>query len=112
MAIAMESAQQNSALINEMLFKLERNHTEIQTLLGKLNSYTCEPTNYECFERLRDLRDDIEALKKRHLELFRTIDVKQLDKQEELVEKMRDQIASFKELDSKIGAYVIDTNGY
>ncbi|WP_394971885.1 hypothetical protein [uncultured Croceitalea sp.] len=108
----MKSTKKNTSVVNELLCKLERNHTEIQTLLVRLNSYTCEPTNYECFERLRDLRDDIESLKKRHLELFRTIDLNQLDKQEELVEKMQNQIASFKELDSKIGAYVIDTNGY
>jgi predicted nuclease with TOPRIM domain len=112
MSLMMESTPKDNSVINEMLFKLERNHAEIQTLLGKLNSYTCEPTNYECFERLRDLRDNIESLKKRHLLLFSELDSKQLNNQSELVKKMRNQIAAFKELDQKIGAYLIDTNGY
>jgi two-component sensor histidine kinase len=112
MITLMESIKKNTSVVNELLFKLERNHTEIQTLLARINSYTCEPTNYECFERLRDLRDDIESLKTSHLKLFREIDLKQLNREEDLVTKMRSQIEAFKELDYKIGAYLIDTKGY
>ncbi|GMN08916.1 hypothetical protein MTsPCn9_06280 [Croceitalea sp. MTPC9] len=107
----MESTPKDNPVINEMRFKLERNHTEIQTLLDKLNSYTCEPTNYECFERLRNLRDDIQALKKEHLKLFSRFDIRQWKNQDDLVKIMREQIASFRELDRKIGAYVLDTTG-
>jgi two-component sensor histidine kinase len=112
MNTVMERVKKNTSDVNELLFRLERNHTEIQTLLARLNSYTCEPTNYECFERLRDLRDDIESLKASHLELFREIDAKQLNGEEDLVAKMRHQIKAFKELDTKIGIYVLDTKGY
>ena len=112
MRIIMESIPKNNSVINEMLFRLERNHTEIQMLLGKLNSYTCEPTNYECFERLRDLRDEIESLRKKHLDLFRIIDLKQLSNENNLIAQMQNQITSFKELDKKIGAYLIDTSSY
>lgn len=109
MSVMMESTPKDNSVINEMRFKLERNHTEIQTLLDKLNSYTCEPTNYECFERLRNLRDDIQNLKKEHLKLFSRFDIKQWKSSEDLLEIMRNQITSFKELDRKIGAYLIDT---
>lgn len=105
----MEKVSKDKSAINEMLFRLERNHTEIQMLLGKLNSYTCEPTDYECFKRLRDLRDEIAVLKKKHSELFQTIELKQLGSQAALIKEMQSQITSFKELDRKIGAYLMDT---
>jgi len=108
----MQSTSKENTAINEMLFRLERNHTEIQMLLGKLNSYTCEPTDYECFMRLRDLRDEIAALKQRHLQLFSDLEQRHLDNERGLIVKMQNQLSSFKELDKKIGAYLIDTSSY
>lgn len=112
MVQAMESINKNKDIVNELLFKLERNRAKIKVLLGRLNSYTCEPTNYECFERLRDLRDDIAALKVSHLELSRNVDAQELDDQQTVIQQMQDQIDAFNELDHKIGTYFLDTKGY
>ncbi len=107
--LAMNTIKKEHLDIQEMLMTLERNHVQIQQTLQKLNSYKCEPTCYEAFKRLQDLRDDIDRLKKEHLDLFQTIDLRQMTADKPVISKMRNQIQGFKELDRRIGIYLLDT---
>jgi len=108
----MNTAQNDQTAIRELLMKLERNHDEIQQMLQKLNSYRCEPTSYESFKRLQELRDDIQQLKQEHLNLVTKLDLREMKDSAPVISRMQNQIQEFKELDRKIGSYLMDTNGY
>ena len=108
----MNTTQNDQMAIRTLLMKLERNHDEIQQMLQKLNSYRCEPTSYESFKRLQSLRDEIQNLKQEHTLLFSTVDLRQVEDSAPLISRMRHQIQGFKELDRKIGSYLLDTKGY
>lgn len=95
--------------LQEMLMVLERNHVKIQQTLQKLNSYKCEPICYEGFKRLQGLRDDIDRLKREHLELFQSMDIRSMAADKPVLSRMQGQIQNFKELDRKIEVYLLDT---
>ena len=107
----MQTYTKNHTAMNEMRYRLERNHAKLQSLLDKLNSYRCEPRNHKCFEQLRGIRDDIKRFKKEHSKLHSDLTTKGFGNQESLGEIMRNQIANFKELDQRIGSYLLETGG-
>ena len=102
----METNANNHVTINQIRYRLERNHNKLQSLIVKLNSYKCEPRDYNCFERLYSIQDDIRNFKKQHSKLQAEFRIGRYGSEESLAKLMRDQMNGFKELEDKIGAYL------
>ncbi|TAI48854.1 hypothetical protein [Flagellimonas allohymeniacidonis] len=95
----------------ELLIRLERNNNVIQRLSRKLNSYTCEPTNYSCFEKLRDLKHDFKTFAGNQKQLVQMVK-KERKMGESLKTEINKHIELFKRLESEMAAYLLDTNQY
>ena len=105
----LQTSPKNNTAISEMRFRLERNQTKLESLLDQLNSYKCEPTDYESFERLCGLRDAIDDFKKQHNKIYREFSSKGYGSQESLAKLMREEMVKFKKLNQNISEYVLDT---
>ena len=101
----METDAINHLTINQMRYRLERNHRKLQSLAVKLSSYKCEPRDYDCFERLYGIQHDIRNFKKQRSRLQEEFRIGGYGSEESLGKLMRDQLTSFEELEDKIGAY-------
>ena len=95
----------------ELLIRLERNNTAMHRLLQKLSSYTCEPNNQSCFEKLYDLRQDFKSFANRQSQLVGLLKGSKTIG-EKLDSEVRNHLKSFKKLESDMAAYLLDTNQY
>ncbi len=95
----------------ELLIRMERNHTAMHRLLQKLSSYTCEPNNKSCFEKLYELRQDFKSFSDRQLKLTSLLKAKK-DIDENLNREVEYHLKSFKQLESDMASYLLDTNQY
>ena len=96
--------------IHKMQYVLECNLVKIQNMLDKLNSYRCEPTSYECFNRLEGLKETISNLRTENIRIFKSIDKLTIDTESEIVKQIDLLILSFQKLEMKIENYSSDTN--
>lgn len=97
--------------IQELLIRMERNGNTIQRLFKQLSSYTCEPNNYSCFEKLYDLKQNFQAFFKeqKHIvaELKREhVEAKHLNSDVQL------HLQKFKQLEMQMAQYLLDMNQY
>lgn len=106
-----EPTEKKTRQIQELLIRMDRNNTIIQTLSKKLNSYTCEPHDSSCFEKLYDL--------KRSFKLFNVHQsrIKSLLKTKptmttELNAEIKQHLQRFTNLEKNMAAYLLDTNQY
>ena len=99
----METYDKKHSTINQMGYRLERNYTKLKSLVVKLNSYRCEPKDYDFFERLRDIRDDIAKFKNQHSKLCSESSLGQFGSKESHSKQIREHLTSFNELNLKIG---------
>lgn len=97
--------------LDQLVVRLERNHKCVLRQISKMNSYRYEPKDYECFIRLRGLRADFKELSENQMELFDGLQHNEYDLKTatRLVEKM---LQDFKEIESKLAHYLLDTKGY
>ncbi len=95
----------------ELLIRLERNNTAMHRLLQKLGSYTCEPNNQSCFEKLYNLKQDFKTFSSTHSKL---VDILKGSgpASKKLTIEIKDHLNSFKKLESDMAAYLLDTNQY
>lgn len=59
--------------IHELGLRMERDHFRLRNFLVKLNSYTCEPKDYNCFLVSSTLKTDITNLMEIQTELIQKI---------------------------------------
>ncbi|WP_222984230.1 hypothetical protein [Flagellimonas meishanensis] len=97
--------------IQELLIRMERNNNLVQRLSRKLGSYTCEPNNHSCFEKLDNLKRSFKVFKDQQNHILRL-----LQQKSQQVGQMEDQIIGhlerFKDLEKEIAAYMLSTNKY
>ena len=97
--------------LDQLVVRLERNHQCVLRQIQKMNSYRYEPKDYECFIRLRDLRSNLKELSKDQMQLFDKLqrNVYELNEASQLVE---DTLQRFKNIESALASYLLDTRGY
>ena len=95
----------------ELLIRLERNKMSMLRLSRKLSSYTCEPNNKSCFEKLYDLKQDFKDFAQRQTQLMGLLN-KNISIEENLGDEVRKHLKSFKKLESAMAAYLLDTKRY
>ncbi|MEM6894810.1 MAG: hypothetical protein AAGD88_07245 [Bacteroidota bacterium] len=98
--------------LSELLIRLERNHNTIQRLSRKLNSYTCEPNNHSCFEKLYELKQGFQSFTGKQKQLVSQL--KSLGKEEiaGLEAEVKRHTEMFRKLEQDMAAYLLDTNKY
>ncbi len=97
--------------IQELLIRMERNNNIIQRLSKKINSYTCEPHDSSCFEKLYELRQsfkDFSGQQHRIMELLK----QKKGEAKNLHQDIQLQLDRFKQLEQDIAAYILATNQY
>ena len=95
----------------ELLIRLERNNTVMLRLSKKLSSYTCEPNNKSCFEKLYELKQDFKTFSKKQSQLMGLIKGEK-SLASNLDSELQKHLNSFKKLESDMAAYLLDTNKY
>ncbi|MEM9362104.1 MAG: hypothetical protein AAGA43_05685 [Bacteroidota bacterium] len=95
----------------ELLIRLERNKMSMLRLSQKLNSYTCEPNNKSCFEKLYELRQDFKTFANRQTRLMGLLKTED-SVRDNLDSEVRKHLKSFKKLESDMASYLLDTNKY
>lgn len=95
----------------ELLIRMERNNNVIQRFSQKLNSYTCEPTNQSCFERLMDLKHDFKTFTGHQKQLMGLLK-KENKVGEGLSTRIRIHLELFRKLEREMASYLLDTNKY
>ncbi|WP_298998860.1 hypothetical protein ACOKFD_03365 [Flagellimonas sp. S174] len=95
----------------ELLVRLERNNMAMLRLSRKLSSYTCEPNNRSCFEKLYELRQDFKSFANRHNQIMGLLKGSKAIGRN-LDSEVKKHLRSFKKLESDMAAYLLDTNKY
>lgn len=103
--------QNDTVQMQELLIRMERNNNIIQRLAQKLNSYTCEPNNSTCFEKLYDLKHNFKAFTGQQNRIMDLIRHKRREAKN-LNKDIQQHLERFKELEKDMAAYLLDTNQY
>ncbi|MGW9686319.1 hypothetical protein [Flagellimonas sp. 2504JD1-5] len=103
--------QKNTGQIQELLIRMDRNNTIIQKLSKKLNSYTCEPHDSACFEKLYVLKHNFEQFNTHQGRLMALLKTKP-KLTSEINADIKKHLERFGELEKDMAAYVLDTNQY
>ncbi len=101
-------AEQSTYEVQELLVRLERNNKVIQRLSKKLCSYTCEPNNPSCFEKLYEIRNSFRTFAKHQEHIMERLKAKK-DNIPELDRKIERHLEHFKKLEKDIAEYLVDT---
>jgi hypothetical protein len=94
--------------VQELLVRLERNNRVIQRLSKKLCSYTCEPNNPSCFEKLYEIKNKFKVFAKHQKEIMEVLKSRK-DESRELDVKIELHLKRFKQLERDIAGYLLDT---
>lgn len=97
--------------MQELLIRLERNNNIIQRLSKKINSYTCEPHDSSCFEKLYDLRQSFKAYAGQQHRIKALLRQRKSEAKN-LRSDILLQLERFKQLEKDIAAYILATNQY
>ena len=98
--------------IPELLIRLERNRNTIQRLSRKLNSYTCEPNNYSCFEKFYELKQGFQSFMGKQKQLVALLKSKNSEEITGLEAQLQSHAELFRKLEQDMAAYLLDTNKY
>lgn len=93
--------------LEQLALRLNRNHTCVLRLSKNLTSYKYEPNNYECFIRLRELKNDFSVLAEEQQTLLESMqsDGTPFEKAEMEVEA---SLKKFAALEQRMAAYLLD----
>nr|WP_299382341.1 hypothetical protein [Allomuricauda sp.] len=97
--------------IQDLIVQMERNHTAVQRFSKKVNSYTCEPTNSSCFEKLYELRQAFKVFIIQQNRIMGLLKQRKVGAQN-LKSDILQQLERFKQLEQDIAAYLLATNPY
>lgn len=90
----------------QLVFRLERNHKCVLRLSKSLDSYKYEPKNYDCFIKLRELKNSFSDLAKQQMTLFDAIQ-HQTIKFKIAVERVDHSIERFQQLEKGMAEYLL-----
>lgn len=91
----------------QLLVRLERNHTCVLRLTQNLNSYRYEPKNYECFVKLRELRTGFSKLAEEQKMLLYSIKHHTMDF-EVALDQVEKSIKKSNGLEQGMAAYLLE----
>lgn len=101
-------AEQSTHQVQELLVRLERNNKIVQRLSKKLCSYTCEPNNPSCFEKLYEIKNSFKVFAKHQSDIVELLKTKK-DEAPELDRKIELHLERFQQLEKDIAGYLLDT---
>ncbi|MCL6265890.1 hypothetical protein [Flagellimonas myxillae] len=108
----MDSLTKNSKdSLQELLVRFERNNKMVQRLSKKINSYTCEPNNLSCFEKLYELRQSFKAYANQQNKIMQLLKQKKVEAKN-LKADIKRHLEYFKKLEQEIAAYLLATDQY
>jgi len=90
--------------LEQLIFRLERNHRCVLRTRKNLNSYRYEPKDYECFVKLRDLKTAFSKLAKNQLVLFDEIQHRSLQFNV-AAQMVEDSIQEYHKLEKVVATY-------
>ena len=94
--------------VQELLVRLERNNKVIQRLSKKLCSYTCEPNNPSCFEKLYEIKNKFKVFAKHQKQITELLKSRKAEAPE-LDRDIEIHLERFKQLEKDIAAYLMET---
>ncbi|WP_422351617.1 hypothetical protein [Flagellimonas sp.] len=97
--------------IQDLLVRMERNNNIIQRLAKKINSYTCEPRDYSCFEKLYELKQSFKTYTGQQNRIMDLIKQKR-GEAKSLKADIQLHLERFKKLEQDIAAYLLATDQY
>lgn len=103
--------ENSTGQIQELLIRMERNNNIIQRLSKKLSSYTCEPNNSSCFEKLYDLKHSFKVFTGQQKQIMELLKQKR-GMAKNLQKDIQLHLERFKQLEQDMAAYILDTNQY
>lgn len=98
--------------IQELLVRMERNNKLIQRLAEKLSSYTCEPHDHSCFERLYELKRSFRRYTTDQKHIMDRLKQKTKQIPEDLDKEIEHHFEHFKQLEKDMASYLLDTDKY
>lgn len=104
-------AEHNAQTIDEMMLRMQRNHNIIQRLRKKLNSYTCEPRDSVCFDKLYDLRQSFKSFAIHQIRIMDLMDKNKIESKQ-LRPEIQKHLDRFKLLEQEIASYLLANNPY
>ncbi|WP_190808772.1 hypothetical protein [Flagellimonas sp. S3867] len=104
-------AEKKERQIQELIIRMDRNNTIIQKLSKKLNSYTCEPHDSSCFEKLYTLKRGFKLFDNHQSRIMALLKSKPV-LTTELDADIKGHIKRFGELEKDMAAYLLATNQY
>ncbi|MEM9647210.1 MAG: hypothetical protein AAF969_01935 [Bacteroidota bacterium] len=105
------ATEQQREQFQELVIRLERNNNMIQRLSKKVNSYTCEPNNSSCFEKLYDLRHSFKVFSAQQKQIVSLLN-QNTGEGQKLHGDIQSHLERFKELERDIAAYLLATGQY
>ena len=104
--------ENNTYQIQELLVRMERNNKLIQRLAKKICSYTCEPHDYSCFEKLYEIKRSFKEFTNDQKRITDSLKEKTGQTTEGLDDEIEHHFAHFKQLEKDIASYLLDTDKY
>ena len=100
--------ENNAYEVQELLVRLERNNKVIQRLSKKLCSYTCEPNNPSCFEKLYEIKKEFKVFAKHQKQLMEHLRISK-EKNPEINHEVEVHLERFQQLERDIAEYLLET---
>ncbi|AKA36387.1 hypothetical protein [Flagellimonas lutaonensis] len=91
--------------VNQLMMKLERNQSIVFQYLKQLNSYRCEPTDYQCFLQVGRLKQGLKELAAEQQELM-TKTNRSAKGDDKLLQTIEHLFERFQQLESDIAQYL------
>ncbi len=95
--------------LQELIVRMERNNKILQRLSQKINSYTCEPNDHSCFEKLYNLKRSFSAFVD-HQNRIMTLIRQKKEATTGLNEDIQIHLERFKQLEEDVEAYLLELN--
>lgn len=95
--------------VNQLMMKLERNQSIIFQYLKQLNSYRCEPTDYQCFLQVGQLKGGLKELAAEQQELI-TKTNRSAKGNDKLFQTIEHLLGRFQQLETDMTQYLRETN--
>lgn len=93
--------------LRELLVRMERNNKTLEHLSSKINSYTCEPHDPFCFEKMYNLKRNFKVFVEHQNRIAKLINQKK-EIAADLSEDIRLHLERFKELENDVAMYLLE----
>ena len=103
--------QDSTPKLQELIIRMERNNKVLQRLSQKINSYTCEPNDRSCFEKLYNLKRSFKGFVDDQNRIMKLIHQEKGEKTN-VRKDIRLHLERFKQLENDVETYLLGLNRY